>query len=260
VSEVAPDAAQAAGPAGSDVLVVVPTYNEADTITNLVAGVAGTLAGASVLVVDDGSPDRTADRVVELATSYPRTLLMRRPAKAGLGSAYRDGLGWGLGHGFGRLVQMDADGSHRAADLPRLLDALEDADVAIGSRYTAGGRVSGWSRRREVLSRVANSYARTVLGLSPHDVTAGFRAYRAGALRALGVEQLGSRGYCCQIELTRRAAAAGLRIREVPIEFLERTDGVSKMSRDVVMEAVARTTLWGVQDRVLHHRLRVAPS
>lgn len=237
------------------VLVVLPTYNEAASILDQLRRLTEVLPAARVLVVDDSSPDGTGDLVSEITDTLTTVSLMRRPHKQGLGRAYRAGLAWGLQHGYEVLVQMDADGSHLPEQVPQLLAALERADVAIGSRYVSGGRIASWPLPREVMSRVANGYVRALTGLAPHDVTAGFRAYRAAALRRLDVDEVGSQGYCFQIEMTRRAAAAGLRTVEVPITFVERSGGSSKMSATIVAEAVVRTTLWGVQDRLTGLRL-----
>ncbi|HYY81245.1 MAG TPA: polyprenol monophosphomannose synthase, partial [Actinomycetes bacterium] len=221
-------------------LVVIPTYNEAGSIEEVVGRVLAADPRVDVLVVDDSSPDGTAKLVGELASGESRVHLLERGAKQGLGAAYRAGFAWGLGRGYGALVEMDADLSHPAGRLPALLDGLGEADLVIGSRYVAGGRTEHWSRVREAISRGGNLYVRVALGLPIHDCTAGYRAYRREVLEALPVEAVQSNGYCFQVEMAHRAWREGFRVIEVPITFTERTAGVSKMSKRIVAEALWR--------------------
>ncbi len=232
------------------VAVIIPTYNERDNIEPIVGRVRTAVPAAHVLVVDDNSPDGTGEIADKLAASDPNVHVLHRPGKSGLGTAYIAGFGWGLTRGYGVLVEHDADGSHDPADLPKMLEALEDADLVIGSRYVPGGTVVNWPKSREVLSRGANIYVRTMLGIGIHDATAGYRAYRAATLRAIGLDQVQSQGYCFQIDLTLRTAEQGFTIREVPITFTERARGASKMSQAVVAEALWRVARWGVAGRL----------
>jgi dolichol-phosphate mannosyltransferase len=242
-------------------LVVIPTYNEAETIAGLMEQVLAAHPGVDVLVVDDGSPDGTADIVDKAMTAEPRLHLLERSAKEGLGAAYRAGFRWGLDRGYDALVEIDADFSHPPDRLPALLGALEAADVAIGSRYVPGGATVGWSPARKAISRLGNAYVRFVIGLPVHDATAGYRAFRAEVLRALAVESSESNGYCFQIEMAHRAWQEGFRIVEVPITFTERVAGTSKMHRRIVLEALVRVTGWaltGGRNRFrVHHELSV---
>jgi dolichol-phosphate mannosyltransferase len=231
------------------VVVIVPTYNERDNLEQIATRVRAALPDADVLVVDDNSPDGTGEIADKLALADQRISVLHRPGKSGLGAAYIAGFRWALERGYGVLVEMDADGSHDPMDLPKMLTALERADLVIGSRYVRGGTAVNWPKSREALSRGANIYVRLMLGIRVHDATAGYRAYRAATLTAIGLDQVESQGYCFQVDLTRRAARRGLRIAEVPITFTERTKGASKMSRAVVAEALWRVTAWGVSDR-----------
>lgn len=239
------------------VLVVIPTFNEAQSLWQTLQAVHATAPDVDILVVDDGSPDGTGDIADAVAQTDSRVHVLHRQRKRGLGAAYLSGFRWGLGRDYDVLVEMDADGSHRAEHLPAMLAALADADVVIGSRWVSGGDVENWPRRRETLSRAGNAYARTVLGLSVHDSTAGFRAYRREALEAVDLRSVHSQGYCFQVDVTRRCARAGLRIVEIPITFVERTQGESKMSRGIVAEAMWRITAWGLVDRTSQLRRRV---
>jgi dolichol-phosphate mannosyltransferase len=235
------------------VLVVIPTYDERETLPITLPALRQAVPDADVLIVDDNSPDGTGALAEDLAAHDPAVHVMHRPGKQGLGVAYLAGFAWALERGYDVIVEMDADGSHRPQDLPRLLDALPNADVVIGSRWVPGGRVLNWPRHREALSRGGNVYTRAMLGISTRDATAGFRAYRAEVLRTLDLDSVDSQGYCFQVDLTRRALAAGFRVVEVPITFVEREHGRSKMSRAIVVEALAQVTAWGVQQR-LHGR------
>jgi dolichol-phosphate mannosyltransferase len=232
------------------VLVVIPTYNERDNIERIVSRLRAALPKAHALVVDDGSPDGTGEIADRLAAeSDGHVHVMHRTEKNGLGAAYVAGFQWGLDRDYAVLVEMDADGSHSPEDLPRMLDALQDADLAIGSRYVPGGRVVNWPKRRYFLSWGANTYARLALGARVKDMTAGFRAYRREALQKIRIDNVASRGYCFQIDLGWRTIEAGFTVVEVPITFTEREHGVSKMSSDVIREALIRVTKWGLRRR-----------
>lgn len=236
------------------VLVVIPTYNEAAALPPLVERVRTVTPAAHILVADDNSPDGTGDIADRLSASDDNIHVLHRTAKNGLGAAYLAGFRWGVSRGFDVLVEMDADGSHRPEHLPAMLAALSDADVVIGSRWVPGGGVVNWPRHRLWLSQGGNRYTQLMLGLDVHDATAGYRAYRATALEQMDLETVASQGYCFQVDLTRRAAAAGLRIVEVPISFVERELGDSKMSGAIVAEALWRVTAWGVSDRLARLR------
>ena len=233
------------------VLVVVPTYNERENVASIVGRVRAAVPAAHVLVADDSSPDGTGQIADGLAAADDQVHVLHRPGKAGLGAAYLDGFGWGMRHGFDVLVEMDADGSHLPEQLPDLLARIDaGADLVLGSRYVPGGSVVNWPRHREVLSRGGNTYVRLVLGVPLRDATGGYRAFRRSALEAIGLDAVASQGYCFQVDLAWRAVLAGLRVEEVPITFVEREAGVSKMSRGIVVEALWRTTQWGVRHRV----------
>jgi dolichol-phosphate mannosyltransferase len=241
------------------VLVIVPTYNEAENIERVVRATVAALPGASILVVDDGSPDGTAQRVKALQAEVPDLHLLVRPAKSGLGSAYRTGFGWGLERGYEVMVEMDADGSHDPGALVDLLAPIEAGhEVAIGSRYVAGGSIPNWTLHRYLLSRGGNLYASFVLGLHVADSTAGFRAYAASVLSRIPLDQVRAEGYGFQIEMTYRAKQAGASIVEVPIRFVDRAQGESKMSGAIVVEALALVTWWALL-RALHRLRSLAP-
>lgn len=239
----------ASGPIGH-VAVVIPTYNELANLEEIVTRVRAAAPAADILVVDDNSPDGTGDLADKLAAADDHVRVLHRAGKAGLGAAYVAGFGWALERGYTAMVEMDADGSHDPADLPRLLAALEGADAVVGSRWVPGGVVVNWPKSREILSRAGNAYARVMLGIGVHDATGGYRAYRAGTLRAISLAEVQSQGYCFQIDLTLRTVNAGLVVREVPITFTERTRGASKMSRAIVAEALWRVTQWGARQRL----------
>jgi glycosyltransferase involved in cell wall biosynthesis len=228
-------------------LTVVPTYNEAASLEGVLA--AGLTADPALefLVVDDRSPDGTGQLADRLAAGEPRLHVLHRTGKEGLGSAYRAGFRWGLERGFDAYCEMDADASHDPADLPRLVEALGDAAVAIGSRYVPGGAVRNWSRRRVALSRGGNWYVRLATGLPVRDATSGFRAYRRAVLEAIGLDSVRSDGYAFQVEMALRAWRAGFRVVEVPILFTERRAGASKMSGAIIAEALWRVALWGAR-------------
>ncbi|WP_308042804.1 polyprenol monophosphomannose synthase [Micromonospora sp. PLK6-60] len=231
------------------VLVVIPTYNEAANVTDVVARVRQAAPAVEVLVVDDNSPDGTGRIADALADTDDRVRVLHRAGKQGLGAAYLAGFAWARERGYDAVVEMDADGSHAPEDLPALLAAARDADVVIGSRWTRGARVVNWPLRRLLLSRCGNLYARLALGVPVSDATGGYRVYRTAALAALDLASVCSQGYSFQVELSRLAHRAGVRIVEVPITFAEREHGDSKMSPVIVAEALWRITGWAVQDR-----------
>jgi dolichol-phosphate mannosyltransferase len=233
----------------TNVLVVIPTYDERENLPGVIARVHAAVPAADVLVVDDASPDGTGELADGLAAADPRVHVLHRPAKEGLGAAYLAGFGWGLARDYDALVEMDADGSHAPEQLPTLLAALDHADVVLGSRWVAGGSVVDWPRRRELLSRGGNAYARVMLGLPVRDATGGYRVYRRAVLEALDLSGVSSAGYCFQVDLVWRAWRAGFRVVEVPIRFVERVAGVSKMNRAIVAEALWRVTVWGISGR-----------
>lgn len=228
-------------------LVVIPTYNERENIAEITARVLRSAPGVDVLVVDDNSPDGTGALASALASGHDRINVLHRAGKEGLGAAYRAGFAWGLERGYERLVEMDADGSHQPEQLDRLLAALDDADVVLGSRWVRGGSVVNWPLKRMILSQAGSLYARVALGLPIRDITGGFRAFTADALREIGYQDVLSQGYCFQIDMLWKAYTAGLRITEVPITFVERIHGESKMSSGIVKEAILRVTVWGLQ-------------
>ncbi|WP_274555889.1 polyprenol monophosphomannose synthase [Streptomyces spiramyceticus] len=236
------------GPLGR-ALVIIPTYNEAENIKPIVSRVRSAVPDAHVLVADDNSPDGTGKIADEIAVGDDQVHVLHRKGKEGLGAAYLAGFRWGIEHGYGVLVEMDADGSHQPEELPRLLTALKGADLVLGSRWVPGGRVVNWPKHREMLSRGGSTYSRVLLGVPIRDVTGGFRAFRAETLEGLGLEEVASQGYCFQVDLARRAVEAGYNVVEVPITFVERELGDSKMSRDIVVEALWRVTAWGIGSR-----------
>lgn len=227
-------------------LVVVPTYNERETLPRVVSGVLGTGVPADVLVVDDASPDGTGRLADQLAAEHERVHVLHRTRKTGLGPAYRAGLGWGLERGYGILVEMDADLSHDPAHLPALVGALDGADLVIGSRYVPGGAVRNWPWHRRMLSSWGNRYVQLVTGLPVRDATSGYRAFRRELLEVLGLPDLRSDGYAFQLETALQTWWAGFRIVEVPIVFTERRHGASKISRAIVAEALWRVLVWGL--------------
>jgi dolichol-phosphate mannosyltransferase len=243
---------ESAAAAGRTV-IVMPTYNERQNLEIIAGRVRESIPAADLLVVDDNSPDGTGDLADKLAETDQHIQVMHRTEKAGLGRAYVAGFSWALERGYDVIVEMDADGSHRPEDLPRLLTALADADAVIGSRYVPGGTVVNWPKSREFLSRGANIYNRLMLGISVRDATGGFRAYRAATLRKIDLNNIESAGYCFQIDMTLRVLQAGLKLIEVPITFVERERGTSKMSNAVIREAFFRVAQWGITAR-LHGR------
>lgn len=218
-------------------LVIVPTYNEVENIPQLLKELNEKAPHCDVLVVDDNSPDNTADSVKTFAKNHPQVHLLSREKKDGLAGAYIAGFRWGLERHYDRFVQMDADFSHSPADVPRLIKALETYDQAMGSRYVKGGSTSGWTLPRVFISRGGNIYARTVLHLPFHDLTGGFNAHRRKVLETIGLGEITSRGYAFQVEIKYRTFKKGFTQTEIPILFENRKYGVSKMSQDIVKEA-----------------------
>ncbi|KNX37092.1 polyprenol monophosphomannose synthase [Luteipulveratus halotolerans] len=231
------------------VLVLIPTYNERDNLPRIVERVRAAAPEVDVLVLDDSSPDGTGEVADRLAAHDPQVTVMHRAGKEGLGAAYLAGFAEGLARGYDALVEMDADGSHPAEVLPTMLREAADADLVIGSRWIPGGSVVNWPWHREALSRGGNLYIRLLLGMPVKDATAGYRVYRSSALREIGLDEVVSAGYCFQTDLTWRAVRAGLRIVEVPIRFVEREIGDSKMDQDVVRESLVRISGWGADYR-----------
>ena len=233
-------------------LVVVPTYQEVGNVEELLRRCRAALPRGEVLIVDDGSPDGTADRAEELARELGCVSVLRRRSKDGLGAAYRAGFSWGIERGFEVLVEMDADLQHDPAALPSLLHRIEEgADLVIGSRYVEGGSIPAWSWHRRALSRYGNRYAAFVLGLPVTDATSGYRAYHVNALRLLDTSAFRADGYGFQIETAYRVHRAGGRIVEVPIAFHERVAGASKMSGRIVLEALVLVTWWACRERLV---------
>ena len=232
-------------------LIIVPTFNELANAPILIERIFKHIPDAHILIIDDGSPDKTGEKIKELQSKYPATLfLLERARKSGLGSAYRTGFAWGLERGYEELIEMDADLSHRVRDLKKMIDAKElkpNTDLVIGSRWMPGGRTENWSKSRELLSRAANLYVRAMLGMGVKDSTAGFRIYSSSILKKLNLEAIKSEGYSFQIEMTRAIHKLGGKIIEVPITFRERENGVSKMSKNIVREAMFLVTIWGLK-------------
>ncbi|WP_326664417.1 polyprenol monophosphomannose synthase [Streptomyces sp. NBC_00385] len=236
------------GPLGR-ALVIIPTYNEAENIKPIVSRVRAAVPEADILVADDNSPDGTGKLADEIAATDDQVHVLHRKGKEGLGAAYLAGFRWGMDHDYGVLVEMDADGSHQPEELPRLLTALKGADLVLGSRWVPGGRVVNWPKSREMISRGGSTYSRLMLGLQTRDVTGGYRAFRTETLQGIGLDEVASQGYCFQVDLARRAIEAGFHVVEVPITFVDREVGDSKMSRDILVEALWRVTAWGVTTR-----------
>ena len=238
------------------VLVVVPTYNEAENLEPLLGRLRAAVPEADALVVDDGSPDGTGAIADRIAAADGNVHVLHRTEKAGLGAAYVAGFRWALTEGYDVVVEMDADGSHAPEELPRLLTAMRDADLVIGSRWVPGGQVRNWPVHRLLLSRGASIYTRVLLRYPIKDATAGYRAYRRGVLEALKLDEVASTGYCFQIDLGWKTWRAGYRVVEVPITFTERQVGKSKMSRSIVTEALWRVAVWGLTSRSRGARAR----
>jgi dolichol-phosphate mannosyltransferase len=237
------------------VLVIVPTYDERENLGPIVQRLFAAVPDVDLLVVDDDSPDGTGRLADELAGADPRVHVLHRGGKEGLGAAYIAGFAWARDRGYDVVVEMDADGSHAPEQLPRLLAALDRADLVLGSRWVPGGEVVNWPISRKLLSRGGNAYTRTVLRLPLRDVTGGYRAYRRSALDALPLAQVASQGYCFQVDLAWQTVCAGYEVVEVPITFVERERGSSKMSRAIVLEALWRVTWWGLRGRPHRSRL-----
>lgn len=236
-------------------IVILPTFNERENIGSVVGRIRASTPDVDVLVVDDGSPDGTGEIADALAATDARVRVLHRAGKEGLGAAYRAGMAWALDAGYVAVVEMDADGSHRPEELPALLAALrtvpagddaDGADLVLGSRWVAGGGVVNWPARRRLLSRGGSAYSRFCLGVRARDVTGGYRAFTADALRRIHFRDVESQGYCFQIDMLRRAYDAGLAVVEVPITFVEREHGASKMTGGIVVEAMLRVTGWGI--------------
>lgn len=241
------------------VLTIIPTFNEAESLPHTLLRLRQAAPDVDVLVVDDNSPDGTGDVAARWSEDDPVVQVLHREGKNGLGAAYLAGFDWGLRRGYDVLVEMDADGSHQPEQLPRLLSASEaGADLVIGSRWVPGGAVVNWPVSRKLISRTGSAVSRFFLGLPVRDVTAGYRAYRAETLRSLDLSAVESVGYGFQVDMTFRVARAGLRIREVPITFVEREFGESKMSGSIVKEAGLNVIKWGLASRwqTLCHKLR----
>jgi dolichol-phosphate mannosyltransferase len=219
-------------------LVVIPTYNEAESIAEILRALKS--LDCDVLVIDDGSPDGTAKIVRELGVE-----VIERSGKLGLGSAYRTGFSIAIDRGYTYIIQMDADGSHQVGDLEKMMDWIGSADVIIGSRWVKDGGIANWSKFRQLISKSANNYANALLSLGIKDTTSGFRIYTSALLRKMEISTIRSEGYCFQIEMTRRAISRGASVGEIPITFIERAHGVSKMSFTIALEAVVRITAWG---------------
>ena len=232
-------------------LIIIPTYNELANAPILIERIFKHIPDAHILIIDDGAPDKTGEKVKEIQSTYPSSLfLLERASKSGLGSAYRNGLAWGLERGYEELIEMDADLSHRVRDLKKMIEAKElkpNTDLVIGSRWMAGGRTENWSKSRELLSRAANLYVRAMIGMGVKDSTAGFRIYSSSILKKLNLDAIKSEGYSFQIEMTRAVHKLGGKIIEVPITFRERENGVSKMSKKIVREAMLLVTIWGLK-------------
>ena len=238
--------------------MVVPTYDEADNLAWLVGRILASVPHADVLVVDDSSPDGTGAIADRMAAQEPRIQVLHRPTKEGLGKAYLAGFRWALAHDYDVIGEIDADGSHQPEQLPRLLAALEDADLVIGSRWVPGGSVTNWAFTRELLSRGGNLYTRLLLGIHVRDATAGYRLFRRTTLEKIDLDDVSSYGYVFQADLAFRTLRAGLRVVEVPIEFVERVRGDSKMTRDVATESLRRITRWGLLERRRQLRERLS--
>jgi dolichol-phosphate mannosyltransferase len=231
------------------VLTIIPTYNEIESLPRTLDRLRVAVPESDVLVVDDASPDGTGRWADDAAASDPQVHVLHRTQKNGLGGAYIAGFRWGLERGYDVLVEMDADGSHQPEQLPRLLEAVDGADLVIGSRRVPGGKMVNWPAHRKLISACGSLYPRIMLGLNLTDVTAGYRAYRADTLRSIDLGDVQSKGYGFQVDMTFRTALLGKRIAEVPITFVEREYGESKMSGNIVTEAVSSVTKWGLQAR-----------
>ncbi|GGK37457.1 dolichol-phosphate mannosyltransferase [Pilimelia terevasa] len=241
-------------PAVGRVLVVIPTYNEVDNVRQITGRVRAAAPDVDILIADDNSPDGTGAVADELAAADKQVHVLHRTDKQGLGAAYIAGFRWAREHDYDAVVEMDADGSHAPEELPKLLAAAADADVVVGSRWVRGGQVVDWPMHRLVLSRGANFYTRMMLGMPLHDATAGYRLYRMAVLDKIDLSAVESQGYCFQVDLSWRAFRAGFRFAEVPIRFVERERGVSKMSSSIIGEAMWKVAVWGTSSRLARLR------
>jgi dolichol-phosphate mannosyltransferase len=256
---VSPNGTPAAEPLDR-VLVIIPTYNERENLPLIVGRVREAVPTAHILVADDNSPDGTGAIADALAAEDDHVAVLHRKGKEGLGAAYLAGFAYAMEHGYDVVVEMDADGSHQPEQLPRLLDALRTADVVLGSRWVTGGEVRNWPKSREILSRGGSLYSRLALGVPLRDVTGGYRAFRRSALETIDLHAVESQGYCFQVDLAWRAIQSGLHVVEVPITFVEREIGDSKMSQRIVVEALWRVTAWGAQFRAQQVRSALTRS
>ena len=234
------------------ILVIIPTYNEAENLEKIVGRVHAVNPQVHILVADDNSPDGTGKLADGLAEKDERVKVLHRAGKEGLGKAYLAGFAWGIEHGYDVICEMDADGSHRPEDFPALLKALveQDADLVLGSRYVPGGKTVGWPKHRELLSRGGNTWVRLITGMKVRDATGGYRLFRRETLERIDLATVASAGYTFQVDLAWRTTRAGLKVVEVPITFVERELGASKMSGGIVAEALWRTTVWGLRYRL----------
>ena len=232
------------------ILVIVPTYNERASLPITVFGIKQAEPNVHILIVDDNSPDGTGEVADNLGSNDNSIYALHRSAKAGLGAAYLNAFSWARTNGYDVVVEMDADGSHRPQDLTKILDELTNNDVVLGSRWIKGGEVVNWAEARKLLSRVGNLYTKIWLGIPVRDATSGFRAYRMIALEKMDITHVQSQGYCFQVDMAWRAIRANLRVVEVPITFVERELGESKMDSAIVKEALWRVTQWGIEKRL----------
>lgn len=227
-------------------LVIMPTYNEAETLADTIAKLFEFNPEVDLLVVDDNSPDGTAEIALGMSSRFPKLSLLSRESKGGLGPAYLAGFDWALDRGYELIVEMDADGSHQGKDLVALLVAARDADLVLGSRWISGGAVVNWPLGRQLISRIGNRYASVMLGTKIRDMTSGFRVYRAALLRELDLSEVSSQGYSFQVEMAYLCSQNG-KVVEIPITFVERIGGISKMTSAIVLEALAKVTSWGLK-------------
>lgn len=232
----------------------MPTYNEMSNIDMMIARVHAANPDCELLIVDDNSPDGTGKHVDSLLADNPWIHVVHREGKGGLGAAYRAGFSWALENNYGFIVEMDADGSHQPEQLPALLDAARDADLVIGSRWVPGGTVVNWPLSRKILSRGGNWYVRLALGMRVKDATGGYRVFKADCIRAMKIIEGSAQGYVFQVDNTYKVFRGGLTIVEVPIEFVERVNGASKMSRSIVLEAILEVTKWAIKYRILRQK------
>ena len=242
-----------------EILVIVPTYNERENIEMIASRLLASVPAANLLVVDDNSPDGTGEIADRMANEDPRISVLHRAGKEGLGAAYVAGFRWGLARNFDVLVEMDADGSHQPEQLPDLLNKLTEVDMVKGSRWVKGGSVVNWDKKRETLSRSANIWVQAMMDIYVRDSTGGFNAFRADILRQIDLDEINSRGYTFQVDMTRRVLGAGGIVAEVPIQFMEREFGESKMNGNIILEALLKTGLWGLQKRGQQFKDLVSP-